>query len=73
MDGNLIEFLDLGGRFVARKEDDKYLLVIEVDKDGKMYHKAISFPSKEGFLRLMNGEDVFRAALKEAKRLLECN
>jgi len=73
MEENLIEILDLGGQFTIKKESGKYLLVAEIETEGKQYHKAVSFKSKEGFLRLMNGRDVFCATLKEIKRLLECN
>ncbi len=69
MKDDLSQFLDEGGQFVIKKENDVMLGVIEGVIDGKKYHKGYTFKSQQGFIDGFN--EIAGAALIALRKAKE--
>ena len=60
------EYLEMGGKFIIKKEGDKTLLIYDVDVDGKTYHSGFNLPDR---IKTVLEGDCSIAAMRAVNRI----
>ena len=68
MNENFLKFLDEGGRFVIKKQNDKTMVALEVEVDRKTRHAGFN-PREDDVITMTSLEDSATTAIRSTKRI----